>query len=104
MEKVWGELKKIDSKAEQIRADAQQSSNEIIGLAQKQAERLLTDSQKYAEEEAQHLFESAVSEANRTREEQMITNIEAKDILVQQADKQMEKASSTIFNAITEET
>ena len=104
MEKVWGELKKIDSKAEQIRTDAQQSSTEIISLAQKQAEKLLSDSQKYAEEEAQHMFESAVSEANRSREEQMITNIEAKEKLVQLADKQMKKASITIFKAIIEET
>ena len=104
MEKVWGELKKIDSKAEQIREEAQLSSDEIKGLAKRQAEKLLADSQKYAEDEAQHLLESAVSEANRSRKEQMITNIEAKERLVQQADKQMKKASLAIFNAIIGET
>ena len=53
MEKVWDELKKIEALAEQVRSEAQQNAKEITGLAQKEAEKLLSNSKTYAQKEAQ---------------------------------------------------
>ncbi len=104
MEKVWGELKKIDAQAEQIRNESQQGSKEITSLAQKQSEKLLADSQKYAQEEAQQLYDNAVSEANHNREQQLKANAASMKKLVQQAEKRIPKASVAIVNSVLGET
>lgn len=104
MEKVWEELKKIDAQAEQIRSEAQTDAKEITSLAQKEAEALIADSKNYAQQEAQHLYTSGVSEANRSRDQQLEANQKTTEKLIKQGQQRMKKASLTIVTAVLGET
>jgi F0F1-type ATP synthase membrane subunit b/b' len=104
MEKVWEELKKIDAQAEQIRSEAQTNAKEITSLAQKEAEALIANSKNYAQQEAQHLYTSAVSEANRSRDQQLEANQKTTENLIKQGQQRMKKASLTIVTAVLGET
>jgi vacuolar-type H+-ATPase subunit H len=103
MEKVWEELKKIEAQAEQIRSEAQEKAKNVMTLAQQNGEKLIANSQIYAEEEAQQLFKSAVEEANRRRDEQLKANQAAAEKLKVQAEKHMEQAISKVVKAVIEE-
>jgi len=103
MEKVWEELKKIEAEAEQIRSEAQEKAKNVMTLAQQNGEKLIANSQTYAEEEAERLFKSAVEEANHKRDEQLKANQAAAEKLKVQAEKHMEKAISKVVNAIIKE-
>jgi vacuolar-type H+-ATPase subunit H len=104
MEKVWEELKKIDAQAEKIRSEAQNKAKEIISLSQKESEEFLVNSKIYSQQEAQQLYEETVEEANRRGDQQLETNRKATEHLSEQAQKRMEKASSTIVSALIGET
>ena len=104
LEKVWEELKKIDAQAEQIRSEAQTDAKEITSLSQKESEELLVNSKNYAQQEAQQLYTETVSEANRSRDQQLETNRQTTENLGKQAQQRMEKASSTIVTAVLGET
>ena len=104
MEKVWEELKKIESQAEQVRSEAQKNAKEITSTAQIEAERLVANSKKYAEQEAQELYTGAVEDANQNREQQLKANQQATETLTKQAQQRMNKASSKIVEAVLEET
>ena len=103
MEKVWEELKKIEAEAEQIRSEAQQKAQTITTLAQLNGEKLIANSQTYADEEAQQLLTRTVEEANRKRDEQLKANQEAAEKLKAQAEKHMEQAISKVVNTIIRE-
>jgi len=103
MEKVWEELKKIEAQAEQIRSEAQEKAQNMTTLAQQNGEKLIANSQTYAEEEAQQLFKSAVEEANRRRDEQLKANQAVAEKLKVQAEKHMEQAISKVVKAVIEE-
>jgi vacuolar-type H+-ATPase subunit H len=100
MEKVWEELKKIEAEAEKIRSDAQQKSQDITALAQLNSEKLVANSQTYADEEGQHLFVGTVEEANRRRDEQLKANEVVTEKLKVQAGKRMELAVKAVLGAI----
>ncbi len=100
MEKVWGELKKIEAQAETIRKEAQNNTNKITSLAQQEAEKLVASSKTYAEEEAKQLYEQTVQEANRDRDEKLRTNRRTIDNLQAKAEKRVERASLAIKNAV----
>ena len=51
MERVWEELKEIENKAEQINSETMKKSHELIAVAKKDAEKLLSQSKKHAEAE-----------------------------------------------------
>lgn len=104
MEKVWEELKKIDAQAEQIRSEAQTDAKEITRLAQKETDELLAKSRNYAQQEIQALYESAVSESNRNREQQLTENQQTTENLRKQAQKRMDKAAVAIVTAVLGET
>jgi len=103
MEKVWEELKKIEAQAEQIRSEAQQKAKDMTTLAQQNGEKLIANSQTYADEEAQRLFKSAVEEANHNRDGQLKANQAASEKLKAQAEKHMDQAISKVVNAIIKE-
>jgi vacuolar-type H+-ATPase subunit H len=100
MEKIWEELKKIDSQAAQIQTEAQKNAKEIIKIAQKKAETLVEDSKNYAQQEAQQFFENAVEEANRKRSQQLAENQQTTKNLTRQVQLRMEPASATIVAAV----
>ena len=103
MEKVWEELKRIEAEAEKIRADAQSKAQNIMTVAQENSEKLLANSQAYAEEEGRHLSANAVGEANRKKDEQLKANHVATEKLKTQAGKNMEAAVTKIFDAVVKE-
>ena len=103
MEKVWEELKKIEAEAEKIRSDAQQKSQDITALAQLNSEKLVANSQTYADEEGQQLFAGTVEEANRRRDEQLKANEVVTEKLKVQAGKRMELAVKAVLGAIVGE-
>jgi len=100
MEKVWGELKKIEAEAEQIRVGAQQKAQSITALAKQDSEKLIANSQTYAEEEAQHLYATALEEANRKRDESLKANEMATEKLKVRAGKHMDAAITKVVNSI----
>lgn len=104
MEKVWGELKKIEEQAEQIRSEALNKSKTLIELSKQEAEKLLANSKTYAQEEAQRLYDSTIEEANRNRDEQLKASQKATEKLKAQAEKRMEQVSSTVMKAVLGET
>ncbi|HKM59365.1 MAG TPA: hypothetical protein VJY36_00680 [Candidatus Bathyarchaeia archaeon] len=103
MEKVWEELKKIEAEAEKIRSDAQQKSQDITALAQLNSEKLVANSQTYADEEGQQLFVGSVEEANRRRDEQLKANEVVTEKLKVHAGKRMELAVKAVLGAIVGE-
>jgi len=100
MEKVWGELKKIEAQAGQIKTEAQNRAKKITELAQQQAEQLIANSKTYAQEEAQQLYNNTIEEANRNRDEQLKAHQEATEKLKVQAEKRMNQAVSTIVDRV----
>ena len=100
MEKVWEELKKIETQAEQIHVEAQSQSKQITKLAQQDAAMLLFNSKKYAEQEAQQIIEKVTEEANRKHEEQLEANLEVTEKLKGYALRRMEQAANKIVDAV----
>jgi vacuolar-type H+-ATPase subunit E/Vma4 len=103
MEKVWEELRKIESQAEHIRNEAKDEAKKITALAEQEAEKLIADSKAYAEEESHKLYASAIQESNRNHDERLKANQESVEKLRVQAEKRMDQASSTVANAVLEE-
>ena len=103
MEKVWEELKKIEAEAEKIRVDAQQKAQSITAVAQLNSEKLIANSQAYAEEEGQQVYVSTVKEANRKRDEQLKASRAATEKLKVQAAKRMDLAVVAVVNTIVKE-
>ena len=100
MEKVWEELKKIETQAEQIRSEAQDKSKQITDIAKQEAEGLLANAKSYAQEEAEQLLSNTTAEANHNREETIKLNSDATDKLTLQAQKRLDRASEAIVNAV----
>lgn len=103
MERVWDELKKIEAEAEQIRTDAQEQAKNMTNLSQQQAEKLVANSEDYAAEEAQQLYQKTVDDANHSRDEQLKLNQDATDKLKMQAEKRMDSAVLKVVNSVLEE-
>jgi len=103
MEKVWEELKNIESEAEQIRVGAQQKAQIICDLAQQDSEKLIANSQTYAEEEGKQLYALAVEQANRQRDDQLEKNRAAIKKLKAQAERNLNAAVAKVVNVILKE-
>lgn len=67
MEKVWEELKKIETEAQKIRSESEEKAKEILRLAEKEAETLVANSQTISQEEAERINKQATREANQKR-------------------------------------
>lgn len=104
MEKVWEELRKIESQAAQIRNEATEEAKRITVLAQQEAEKLMASSKAYAEEETRELYSSMIQETKRNHDQQLKAIQESAAKLRVQADKRMDQASSTIANIALGET
>jgi vacuolar-type H+-ATPase subunit H len=104
MQKVWEELKGIETQAEQIQSDAKDKAKKITTQAQKDAEKLLENSKTYGAEESQKRYQAAIEEANKSRLEQLATNEKAAVKLKAQAEKRMDSAVDAVVKAILEET
>ena len=103
MQKVWEELKGIEAQAEKIQFDAKDKAKKITLQAQKDAEKLLEDSKKYGAEESQKRYQAAITEANKSRSEQLVANEKAAAKLKAQAEKRMDSAVDAVVKAVLEE-
>ena len=103
MEKVWDELKKIESQAQQIQNDAQDKAKKLTQQAKQDGEKLLSNSIIYGEEESQKIHERVTAEANDARQAQLKSNEETAEKLKAQAQKRTDKAVSRIVDSVLEE-
>jgi vacuolar-type H+-ATPase subunit H len=103
MQKVWEELKNIEAQADQIQSEAKDRGKKITVQAQKDAEKLLSNSRTYGSEESHKRYQAAIDEANKSREEQLATNEKVAAKLKAQAEKRMDKAVAAVVKAVLEE-
>jgi vacuolar-type H+-ATPase subunit H len=103
MQKVWEELKSIETQAEQIQTDAKTKAKQITLQAQKDAAKLLEDSKTYGAEESHKRYQAAIAEANKSREEKLAANDKAAVKLKSQAEKHMDNAVDAVVKAVLEE-
>jgi vacuolar-type H+-ATPase subunit H len=103
MEKVWGELKKIEAEAEKIRSSSQQKAQSMTAVAQQNCEKLIANSQTYAEEEGQQLYARTVEEANSKRDEQLKSNQAITEKLKAKAEKRLDGAVTKAVNMVIKE-
>jgi vacuolar-type H+-ATPase subunit H len=103
MQKVWEELKNIEAQAEQIQSGAKEKAKQITTQAQKDADTLLTNSKTYAAAESKKRYDAAITEANTKRQQQLDDNEKVAAKLKTQAEKRMDKAVSTVLDAVVEE-
>jgi len=103
MEKVWDELKKIEAQAEQIQNDAEDRAKKMVLLAKQDAEKLIENSKIYAEAESKKLLEKAIEKASLESQEQLKTNEAAARNLKLKAEKNMDKAVSSVINSVLED-
>jgi F0F1-type ATP synthase membrane subunit b/b' len=100
MEKVWEELRKIESKAENIHSETLKKSEELITVANKDAEKLLSVSKKHTEAEANKLLTKYLQEAADERVAELEKNEESIKDLKATVEKHFDKAVDTIFDAL----
>ncbi|HTY74592.1 MAG TPA: hypothetical protein VMD05_03400 [Candidatus Nanoarchaeia archaeon] len=100
MEKVWEELKRIEAQAEEIRAEALESSKQITKVAEQSADKLIANSKIYAEEDSTEERKSAIDEANRNRARKLKKSQSDNEKLRKQAENRMEKASNDIIRTV----
>jgi hypothetical protein len=103
MEKVWDELKRIEAQAEQIQTEAKDKAKKMTQQAKQDAEKLISNSKTYGDEESQKLYANAVADANQSRDVQLKANQEAAGKLKAQAEKRMDKAITAVVNTVLEE-
>jgi vacuolar-type H+-ATPase subunit H len=100
MEKVWEELKEIESKAEQINSETMKKSQELIAVAKKDAEKLLSLSKKHAEAEANELLSTQLKETKKERDTALEKNERSSQKLKTRVEKNFDKAVDAVFNAV----
>jgi len=100
MEKVWEELRKIEREAERIRSEGLRKSEEIFVIAKEDAEKLVLDSRKHVEEEAEELLSRYLEEANKEREDALKKNEDVIKELRITVERRINEAVKMIFDAV----
>jgi DNA anti-recombination protein RmuC len=100
MEKVWEELRKIESEAEHIHSETLKKSEELIALAKKDVEKLLSVSEKHTEAEANILLNKYLEEAAKAHDASLDANEKTLKELRKNVEKCFDKAVNTVFDAV----
>jgi len=100
MEKLWEELRKIESEAEHIHSETLKKSEELIAIAKQDAEKLLSASKKHIEAEANELLNKYHEEAAKERDAALKKNEKIIKELRTTVEKRFDKAVNTIFDAV----
>ena len=100
MEKVWEELRKIESKAEDIHSETLKKSEELIAFAKKDADMLLSVSEKHIEAEAEELLNEYLGEAAKERDVALENNKKVIKELRTTVEKSFDKAVNTVFDVV----
>ncbi len=103
MEKVWGELKKIEAKAEQIKTEANERSTQIFTIAEQKSEQLIASAKVFASEESEKQREVILKQAQETHDQKIIENQQKIKKITEGAQSNMEKAVSKIFDTVVGE-
>lgn len=102
MEKIWEELVKIEEEADLIRSEALDKSKQIIKITRDESEKLISDSETQANEEARELLEAFRASANKEREDALEKNEEFIKELRRSAEKRMDEAVKAILDIVLE--
>jgi len=100
MEKVWDELRKIESKAEQINSETLKKSEELIAVAKKDAKKLLSLSKKHTESEINDLLTTYLNQATKEHDTAIEKNEKAIKELKTTVEKNFDKSIDAVFNAV----
>jgi vacuolar-type H+-ATPase subunit H len=100
MERVWEELRKIETKAEHIHSEALKKAEELIAIAKKDSEKLLSVSKKHAEAEANELLNRYRREASKERDARLEKNKVFLKELRTTVENRFDKAVNTVFDAV----
>ena len=100
MEKVWEELRKIENEAEHIHSETLKKSEELIAIAKKDAEKLLSVSEKHTEAEANELLNKYREEAASEHDASLEANKKTLKELRKTVEKCFDKAVNTVFDAV----
>lgn len=100
MEKVWEELRRIESEAEHVQSGALKKSEELIAIAKQDAEKLLSDSTKHIETEANELLNRFLREAAKERDAALEKNEKNLKDLRETVEKRFDEALNIIFDAV----
>jgi F0F1-type ATP synthase membrane subunit b/b' len=100
MEKVWEELRKIESEAEHIHSETLKKSEELIDRAKKDAEQLLSVSKKHTETEANKLLTKYLEEAANEHDASLEANEKTLKELRKTVETCFDKAVNTVFDAV----
>jgi F0F1-type ATP synthase membrane subunit b/b' len=87
MEKVWEELKEIESEAEQINSETMEKSQELIAVAKEDAKKLL-------------LVSTYLKDATKERDIALEKNKSSIQELKETVEKNFDKAVDAVFNAV----
>lgn len=100
MEKVWEELKKVESEAERIRSESAKASSKMVEMAAREADIIINKSAEYAMEEGQELRDAAVAEANKERDLMLEANASFVKKLAATAKTRLEDAVEIVFEVV----
>ncbi len=100
MEKVWGELRKIEAKAEQIKTEANERSSQITNIAERKSEQLIASAKVFASEEAEKQREAILKQAQEIHDHKIIENQQKTKKITECAQRNMEKAVRKIIDAV----
>jgi len=100
MERIWEELKEIESKAEQINSETMKKSQELLAVAKTDAKKLLSISKKHSEAEAKELVNTQLKEAAKERDIALEKNEKTIKELKARVEKNFDKTVDTVFNVV----
>lgn len=100
MEKVWKELKKIESEAEHIHSETLKKSEDILALAKRDVEKLLSISEKQTEIEADELLSKYLTKSAQDRDASLKANEKNLAELEKIVEQYFDEAVDTVFDAV----
>jgi vacuolar-type H+-ATPase subunit H len=100
MERVWDELRKIESKAEHIHSETLKKSEELLAVAEKDAEKLLSVSKEHTKVEADKLFDTYLKKASKDRDATLEENKRFINDLRTSVKKSFDEAVTKVFDAV----
>jgi vacuolar-type H+-ATPase subunit H len=100
MEKLWEELRKIESDAEHIRSETLKKSEELVAIAKQDAEKLLSTSKNHSEVEADELLNKYREEAAKEHNTALKKNEKIIKELGETVKKRFDEAVNTIFDVV----
>jgi F0F1-type ATP synthase membrane subunit b/b' len=100
MEKVWKELRKIESEAEQVHSETLKKSEELIAFAKQDSEKLLSASEKHVETEVNELLNRFLRDSADERDAALEKNEKYIKDLREKVKESFDAAVNMTFDAV----